>query len=110
MTPSEFLALANKTLVSIEDAVGRIADSTDIDLEASRASNVLTLEFEDGSKIIVNSQEPMQEIWVAAKSGGFHYRWNGTAWVDTKDAGELFAGLSRYVSQQAGAAVVLAAS
>ncbi len=102
MTPTEFLARADATLSSIEDAVSRIGDAGDIDIEASRAGNVVTIEFEDGSKIIVNSQEPMQEMWVAARAGGFHYRWNGAQWVDTKSGEELFAALTRYASRQAG--------
>lgn len=109
MTPSEFLAQAEATLRAIEDAVSHIGDGGDIDIEASRAGNVVTIEFEDGSKIIVNSQEPMQEMWVAARAGGFHFRWDGARWIDTKTGAELFDALSRYAGQQAGAALVLKA-
>lgn len=107
MSPSEFLRLADETLDAIENAVGRVADTSDIDIEASRAGNVVTIEFGDGSKIIVNSQEPMQEIWVAARMGGFHFRRDGDRWIDTRDGAELFAALSRYASQHAGDAVAL---
>lgn len=109
MTPSEFLVHAEAALRAIEDAVSAIGDNGDIDIEASRAGNVVTIEFEDGSKIIVNSQEPMQEMWVAARAGGFHFRWDGARWIDTKNGAELFDALSRYASQQAGAALVLRA-
>ena len=103
MSESEFLELAESTLAAIERAI----DSAGIDIEASRAGNVLTLELADGSKVIVNSQTPMQQMWVAAKSGAFHYARNGDRWLDTRDGSELFATLSRLISAQGGQAVVL---
>jgi CyaY protein len=102
---SEFLAAAERTLAAIEAAV----EACDADIETTRAGNVLTLELADGSKIIVNSQAPMRQIWVAAKSGGYHYEWRDGAWRDTRDGSELFAALSRAVSAQGGVAVLLRA-
>jgi len=108
MTESEFLALADQTLATIEAALERIANDTDLDIECSRSGNVLTIEFVDnGSKIIVNSQAPMQEMWVAARSGGFHYRREGGKWVNTRDGTELFVALSNMASEQGGEPVVL---
>jgi CyaY protein len=103
MSESEFLELAEATLASIE----RAADAADIDMETSRAGNVLTLELSNASKVIVNSQTPMQQIWVAGKSGAFHYARDGDRWLDTRDGSELFAALSRLISAQGGDAVVL---
>ena len=103
MSESEFLELAEATLAAIERAV----DAADIDIEASRAGNVLTLELANGSKVIINSQEPMQQVWVAGKSGAFHYARIGDRWLDTRDGSELFAALSRLISAQGGEAVVL---
>ena len=88
-------------------AIERAIDVADIDIEASRAGNVLTLELGDGSKVIINSQGPMQQVWVAGKSGAFHYARNGDRWLDTRDGSELFAALSRLISAQGGEAVVL---
>ncbi len=108
MTESEFLALAEQTLSAIEGALERVSEEGDLDVECSRSGNVLDIEFVDnGSKIIVNSQAPMQEIWVAARSGGFHYRREGGQWVNTRDGSELFASLSKMVSEQGGVSVVL---
>ncbi|MEP6608280.1 MAG: iron donor protein CyaY [Burkholderiaceae bacterium] len=103
MSESEFVELADATLSDIERAV----DAVDVDIETSRAGNVLTLELGDGSKIIVNSQAPMQQIWVAGKSGAFHYARVGALWTDTRDGSELFAALSRLISAQGSEAVVL---
>ncbi len=108
MSESEFLALAEATLTAIEASLDRLNDADLLDVECSRSGNVLDIEFIDnGSKIIVNSQAPMQELWVAAKSGGFHYNRVGAQWLNTRDGSELFAALSDMASAQAGAAVVL---
>ncbi|MES3025109.1 MAG: iron donor protein CyaY [Pseudomonadota bacterium] len=108
MSETEFLDLAEATLGTIEAALDRLNDEDLIDVECKRSGNVLEIEFIDnGSKIIVNSQAPMQELWVAAKSGGFHYRRVDGAWINTRDGSELFAALSLLASAQGGAAVVL---
>lgn len=108
MTESEFLALADATLSAVEWSLEQATNQSGLDVECSRAGNVLEIEFIDnGTKIIVNSQAPMQEMWVAAKSGGFHYKHNGAQWMDTRNDGELFSSLSQMVSQQAGIDLVL---
>ncbi|HEY8606932.1 MAG TPA: iron donor protein CyaY [Noviherbaspirillum sp.] len=109
MTESEFLVLAEQTLAAIEAALEHAAEASDIDVECSRSGNVLEIELVDnGSKIIINSQAPMQEMWIAARSGGFHYRQQGGRWINTRDGSELYAALSRMVSEQGGVAVTLA--
>lgn len=108
MSESEFLALAEATLTDIEAALDRLNDADVLDVECSRSGNVLEIEFIDnGTKIIVNSQAPMREMWVAARSGGFHYKRIGDEWINTRDGSELFAALSTMASEQAGASVVL---
>jgi CyaY protein len=105
MSESEFLAAAEAALDAIEMGMERAGDAADVDLECSRSGNVLEIEFIDqGSKIIVNTQAAMHEIWVAARAGGFHYRIaDDQQWKDTRDGSELFAALSRLASAQAGA-------
>lgn len=108
MTESEFLDLADATLNAIELALENACDSSDLDVECSRSGNVLEVEcIANGSKIIINSQAPMQEMWLAARSGGFHYRHDGQHWLNTRDGTELYATLSEVVSSQAGVAVTL---
>ncbi|MGK5025040.1 iron donor protein CyaY [Janthinobacterium sp. RB2R34] len=108
MSESEFLAQAEATLTQIAAALDRLNDEDVLDVECSRSGNVLEIEFIDnGSKIIVNSQAPMREMWVAARSGGFHYKRVGDEWINTRDGSELFAALSGMASEQAGATVVL---
>lgn len=108
MGEHEFLDLAESTLDKIETALDSLNDEDLLDVECKRSGNVLEIEFiYNGSKIIVNSQAAMQEMWVAAKSGGFHYKRDGSKWVNTRDGSELFASLSKLVSEQAGTTVKL---
>ena len=108
MSDKTFLDLAELTLNTIEAALDRLNDEDVVDVECKRSGNVLEIEFIDnGSKIIVNSQAFTKELWVAAKAGGYHYRHNGTAWIDTRDGSELFAALSSLASAQGGAAITL---
>jgi CyaY protein len=95
MSETEFLAQVEVVLGRIENRVEALADELDTDMEASRSGNVLTVELADHSKIIINSQAAMQEIWVAAKTGGFHYRHDGATWRNTRDHSELFATLDQ---------------
>ncbi len=109
MTDSEYERLATETLAGIEAAVEAAADAAGLDIDLQmKPGGVLELEFEDGSKIIVNRQGAAHEIWLAARSGGFHFHYDGSRWVDTRDGGELYAALSRVVSAQSGGAVILA--
>ncbi|HWT72448.1 MAG TPA: iron donor protein CyaY [Oxalicibacterium sp.] len=108
MTESEFLTRAETVLARIEAALEALTNDGDIDVECSRSGNVLEIEFVDnGTKIIVNSQAAMQELWVAAKSGGFHFRADGERWLNTRDGSELFSALSQMVSAQGGVSVNL---
>lgn len=100
MTESEFHRAADLVLARIESTVESI-DGLDVDLEAG----VLTIECADASRIIVNRQTPNREIWVAARSGGFHFTWREGAWRDTRSGDELFASLARLIESQGGARV-----
>ncbi|HYG42181.1 MAG TPA: iron donor protein CyaY [Bordetella sp.] len=105
MTETEFLALVDQILDSIESQADDWMASQDVDIEASRSGNVLTLVFEDGTHVVVNSQAAMQEIWVAARSGGFHYRYDGQHWNDTRGGPPLPDALSQICSEAAGVPV-----
>jgi|SRR5262245_38975719 len=106
MDERQFEALAAQTLQRIERALDESGIDVDVEL---KEGGVLELEFDNGSKIIVNRHGAAREIWVAARSGGFHFRWDGSAWRDTRDGAELFAALSKLVSAQSGTGVILSA-
>ena len=102
MTDLEYLDRAEALLASVEGSCDRINDSTDADLDNQRVAGMVTLTFPDRSQIVVNLQKPLQEVWLAARAGGFHYKWTGQGWRDTKGTNDFFAELSRQASQQAG--------
>jgi CyaY protein len=106
MDETEFEALATKALQRVERALEESGIEVDFEL---KEGGVLEIEFDDGSKIIVNRHGAAREIWVAARSGGFHFRWDGNAWRNTRDGSELFAALSKLVSAQSGTGVILSA-
>ena len=105
MTDLEYLDRAEAVLRAIEQACDRINDETDADIDNQRVGGMVTLVFRNGSQIIINLQKPLHEIWMAARSGGYHYRFDGTHWQDTKGAGEFFGDLSREASAQSGQAL-----
>jgi CyaY protein len=106
MNEAEFQHAAIAILNRIEQAV----EACGADIEFENAGEILELEFTNRSKIIINKQSAAKQIWVAAKSGGFHYRYdaNTQQWRNDQSGAELFSELSRLVSEQAGASVRLA--
>ena len=102
MTDPEFLDRAEALLRAIEASCDRINDETDADIDNKRVGGMITLVFPNASQIIVNTHKPQHEIWMAARAGGFHYKFDGRNWIDTKGNGEFFANLTQYAGEQAG--------
>ena len=98
MQETEFHLVVDSLLLRLQIRLDELPTNVDSEL----SSGILTLTFENGSKIIINRQTPNREIWVAAKSGGFHFRFVSTDWIDTRSGETLGGLLSRVVSQQAG--------
>ncbi|MBU3593036.1 iron donor protein CyaY [Polynucleobacter sp. 71A-WALBACH] len=112
MDDKQFYQVGSNLLQSIEAALEAADDALDLDLDVERqGGNVINIRFRDRSVIVVNTQPPLHEIWVAAKSGGYHYRWAGTLasplWLDTKTGRELLSDLSEFASAQAGQAITI---
>ena len=102
MTDPEYMDRAEALLAKVEAGCDRINEATDADIDNQRVGGMVTLTFPAGSQIIVNLQKPLHEVWMAARAGGFHYKFDGRQWLDTKGNGEFFANLSKYASEQAG--------
>lgn len=102
MTDLEYMDRAEAVLKQVELACDRINEDTDADIDNQRVGGMITIVFRNQSQIVINLQKPLHEIWMAARSGGYHYRFDGNAWMDTKGAGEFFAHLQREASSQAG--------
>jgi CyaY protein len=109
MNESEFNDIVDDILVTIEDAVEDASDETGADIDYETASGILTLSFTNGSQIIINRQAPLKEIWVAAKSGGFHFAFDESSDEWLCNGKELFAALSEYCSEQSGQTITLEA-
>jgi len=99
MEETEFTALAERTLERIEASLEESGVDADVEL---KPGGVIEIEFVDGSKMIINRHAAAREIWVAARSGGFHFAWRDGAWRDTRSKDELFASLARILASQAG--------
>jgi CyaY protein len=97
MTESEFHLAVDEILARIERSLEL---APDLDFDA--VEGILTIECGDGSRVIVNRQTPNREIWVAAKSGGFHYAFRDGAWRDTRSGTDLFAALAEIIVLQGG--------
>lgn len=108
MTDPEFMDRAESVLGAIEACCDRINAETDADIDNQRVGSMVTLVFSNKSQIVVNLQKPLHEIWLAAKSGGYHYKFSSEKWTDTKGQGEFYDSLSRYASEQAACPLVFA--
>jgi CyaY protein len=93
-------------LSHIEATADRWLQEDRIDIDTQRTGGLLELSFPDASKIIVNTQPPLQEVWLAARDGGFHYRWVDGQWRDTRDGSEFLQALSQHASAQGGLPLV----
>lgn len=107
---SQFKELAGKAFLNIENTLEEAFEKQDLDVDVERqGSSVLNIKFPNHTVIVVNMQTPLHELWVAAKEGGFHYRWSGTAakplWLDTKTGEEFYKALSRFLTNQGGIAL-----
>ena len=101
MTDLEYMNLAESLLASIEKRCDQLNETTEADIDNQRVGGMVTLAFADGSQVVVNLQKPLQEVWLAARSGGYHFKHSGGAWRDTKTGEEFFARLSASVSEHA---------
>jgi CyaY protein len=102
LTDAEYQVLTSAMLARIEATVDAWLQDDVIDIDTNRTGGLLELEFPNGSKIVVNTQPPLHELWLAARSGGFHYKHANGRWLDTRDGREFFEALSVCASEQAG--------
>jgi CyaY protein len=105
LADADYQRLAAGVLSAIEATADRWLQQDLIDIDTHRTGGLLELVFPDDSRIVVNTQPPLQEIWLAARAGGYHYRHVQGRWLDTRDGSEFFDALSRHASAQAGVAL-----
>lgn len=108
LSDGEYERRTRAVFAAIEASVDRFLEDDVIDIDASRTGGLLELAFPNGSRIVVNTQPPLQEVWLAAQSGGFHFKAAGDAWVDTRGGREFFELLSACASEQGGSPLLFA--
>ncbi len=102
LSDADYHRLAQAVLARVEATVDRWLDEDVVDIDSHRTGGLLELSMPGGSKIVLNTQPPLQEIWLAARAGGHHYRFVDGQWRDTRDGSEFFEALSQHASAQAG--------
>ena len=102
LSDADYQRRTSAVLASIEAAADAWLQDDVVDIDTHRTGGLLELVFPDDSRIVVNTQPPLQEIWLAARAGGFHYRHVQGRWLDTRDGSDFFEALSRHASAQAG--------
>ena len=107
MKESEFHALAEAQFLTIEEAVEAATERSDADIDADTSGGVLTLSFANQSKIIINKQAPLSQIWVATRANGYHFDYRDSQWIDNREGHELMALLASASTAQAGQTVEL---
>lgn len=102
LSDREYHIRTDAVLASIETAVDRWLQDDLIDIDSHRTGGLLELAFPDGSKIVVNTQPPLHELWLATRGGGYHHRYVDGRWLDTRDDADFFETLSKAASEQGG--------
>ncbi len=98
MTESQFLDAADAMLAQIESTIEQSA----AEAQCSLTAQVLTIDFDDGTTMVVNAQTPMRQLWLASRAGAMHFGYDGAAWRDLRSGEEFFDAVSRLVSQHVG--------
>src|SRR6478672_7989683 len=101
LSDAEYDGRARAVLAAVEAASDRFLQDEVIDIDTSRTGGLLELAFPNGSKVVLNTQPPLHELWLAAGAGGFHFHLVGDRWID-REGRELFEVLSECASTQAG--------
>lgn len=105
LTDAEYHRLTSAVLEGIEAVIDRWLQDDVVDIDTSRTGGLLELGFPNGSKIVVNTQPPLHELWLATRGGGYHFRHVGGRWLDTRDGVDFFERLSAGASEQSGRAL-----
>lgn len=102
MNSSEFNQKIDKTLLAIEDAIEDLIQETDMDLDYETSAGILTISLGEGGKLILNRQAPVKQLWLAAKSGGYHLDWKDNDWITDRDGEALTDLFNRVFTEQTG--------
>lgn len=110
LSDADYHAITRSVLDRIEATADAWLDDDTIDVDTHRTGGLLELSFPNGSKIVINTQPPLQELWLAARAGGYHFRFCAGRWLDTREGAEFHERLSTLASAQAGKALRFSAT
>ncbi len=105
MNDSQYNLIADELLLAVEEAI----EDSGVDIDYEGVGGLLTLTFKNTSKVIINKQAPLHEIWVATKFNGHHFVFNNESWIDKRSGQEFWQFLSSAVSTQADTELTLSA-
>lgn len=105
LSDSEYHERSQAVLAAVEVRADQLLQDDVVDIDTHRTGGLLELVFPNDSKIVINTQPPLHEIWLAARSGGYHYRYVQGRWLDTRTDADFFEMLSACASEQAGTPV-----
>jgi CyaY protein len=97
MNDSQYHQMVDDVLITLEEML----DECEVDIDYESASSILTLTFENGSKIIINKQPPLHQIWVATKFNGHHFNYQQDTWIDERTGVEFWSFINEAASKQA---------
>lgn len=103
MNDTEYHQLADQVLEQLQDAV----DEVDFDLDYETAGGIVEVEFPNGTKIIVNKQAPLHQLWVATKFNGHHFEYKEGQWIDNRTDVEFWTLINEAATKQAGETIEL---
>ncbi|TAK78710.1 MAG: iron donor protein CyaY [Aquabacterium sp.] len=109
LTPAQYQDETEAVLAAVESQLDRWLEEDVVDVDAARTGGLLELSFPDRSKIVINTQPPLHELWLASRSGGYHFQFVDGVWRDTRDGQDFFAKLSACASEQAARPLVFTA-
>jgi CyaY protein len=103
MKDADYHELIDNLLIQIEEAL----DECELDMDYESAEGILTIILPDQSKIVINKQPPLQQLWVATKFNGHHFNYTDKTWIDQRTGAEFYQFMDEAVSRQAGSPVEL---
>jgi CyaY protein len=102
LSDHEYRVRTDAVLSSVEATIDRWLQEDVIDIDTHRTGGLLELAFPNGSKIVINTQPPVHELWLATRAGGYHHRYVEGRWLDTRNGDDFFETLSKAASEQGG--------
>ena len=97
MNDSQYHQLVDDAFIKLEEAL----DECEVDIDYESAEGILTLIFVNGSKIILNKQAPLHQLWVATKFNGHHFNYQAGTWIDERTGVEFWSFMNDAASKQA---------